>query len=217
MLTCKSFVILGERGRKTNRTISQLFFPAVSLWITGAEQLHEAKRMIRGIGNVLFSSYPTHCFSMLPTCRSTTRMTGIESPGWRLFTDGGFKRQDDGPEIAGWGIATVSPDHFVRILCGPASCDPRHPAFLSATSYSNNTAELTGFAEAFRWIDLSFLVVNECGSSMIPNTRLVLPLVLLIPKGTLPRPTNVTSLCCGRKALFTSRFTTFFSHAGKVC
>ena len=25
-------------------------------------------------------------FSMLPTCRTTTRMTGIESPGWRLFT-----------------------------------------------------------------------------------------------------------------------------------
>ena len=26
MLTCKSFVILGERGRKTNRSITQLFF-----------------------------------------------------------------------------------------------------------------------------------------------------------------------------------------------
>ena len=27
---------------------------------------------------------------MLPTSRSTNRMTGIESPGWRLFTDGGL-------------------------------------------------------------------------------------------------------------------------------
>ena len=80
-------------------------------------------------------------------------MTGIESPGWRLFTDGGLKRQDDGPVMVGWGIAAVSPDHFVRILCGPVSRDPRHLAFLGATSYSNIAAELTGFAEALRWIN----------------------------------------------------------------
>ena len=29
---------------------------------------------------------PKKNFPMLPTCRTTTRMTGIESPGWRLFT-----------------------------------------------------------------------------------------------------------------------------------
>ena len=33
---------------------------------------------------------PKKKLDMLPTCRTTTRMTGIESPGWRLFTDGGF-------------------------------------------------------------------------------------------------------------------------------
>ena len=34
-------------------------------------------------------------FTMLPTCRTTTRMTGIESPGWRLFPYGCIKRQID--------------------------------------------------------------------------------------------------------------------------
>ena len=33
-------------------------------------------------------------------------------------------------------------------------CDPRRLAFLGATSCSNKTAELTGFAEALRWINL---------------------------------------------------------------
>ena len=45
--------------------------------------------------------------------------------------------------MASWGVAVVSPDNFVRVLC-----DPRVPAFLGGTSYSNNTAELT---EALRW------------------------------------------------------------------
>ena len=40
-------------------------------------------------------------------------MTGIESSGCRPFTDGGFKRQDDGTELAGWRIAAFSPDNFV--------------------------------------------------------------------------------------------------------
>ena len=80
-------------------------------------------------------------------------MTGIDSPGWRFFTDGGFKRQGGGTDSASWRIAAVSPDNFVRILCEPVMCDPRRPAFLGSTSCSNNTAELTGFAEALRWIN----------------------------------------------------------------
>ena len=72
------------------------------------------------------------------------------SPMETLHRRRGFQRQIDGTEMAGWGIAAVSPDNFVRILCGPVTCDPRHPAFLGATSCSNNTAELTGFAETFR-------------------------------------------------------------------
>ena len=47
------------------------------------------------------------------------QMTGIASPGWKVFTDGGCKRQMDGTVLAGWRIAAVSPDDFVRILCGP--------------------------------------------------------------------------------------------------
>ena len=76
-------------------------------------------------------------FSMLPTCRISIRMTGIESPSWRLFIDGGFKRQAGGTDAAGWGTAAASPDNFVRILCGPVMCDPRRLAFLGATSCSN--------------------------------------------------------------------------------
>ena len=87
----------------------------------------------------------------LPSCRITTRLTGVESPGWRLFTDGGFEHDIDGADMAGWGVAIVSPEKFVRIICGPVVCDPRLLAFHGATSCSNNTAELTGFAEATRW------------------------------------------------------------------
>ena len=64
----------------------------------------------------------------------------------------GFRHRVDGTDTAGWGIAAVSPGNFVRILCGTVACDRRHPAFLGATSCSNNTAKLTGFAEAPRWI-----------------------------------------------------------------
>ena len=42
----------------------------------------------------------------------------------------------------------------------PVTCDPGHLAFLGAISRSNNTAELTGFADALRWID-SFIPRGE--------------------------------------------------------
>ena len=45
-----------RKGRKTNRTISQLVPSAVSLRITETEQLYQAKRMIGGIVNMLFST-----------------------------------------------------------------------------------------------------------------------------------------------------------------
>ena len=56
---------------------------------------------------------PKKKFTMSPTCRQTTKMTGTESPGWRLLRDGGVKRQIDGTEMAGWGLAAVSPDNCV--------------------------------------------------------------------------------------------------------
>ena len=74
-----------------------------------------------------------------------------------IFTDGGFKRNFEGREMAGWGVAIDSPENFVRTICGPVVCDPRLPSFLGATSCSNNTAELTGFAEAVRWAN-SFIL-----------------------------------------------------------
>ena len=53
--------------------------------------------------------------------------------------------------LAGWSAAIVSPEHFVRVICGPVVCDPRLPAFLGAMSCSSNTADFTGLAEALRW------------------------------------------------------------------
>ena len=90
---------------------------------------------------------------MRPSCRTTTRMIGKKSPSWRLFADGGFKRQADGCELVAWELPPFPHDNFVRILCGPVMCDPRHPAFLGASSCSNSTAELTGFAEALKWTE----------------------------------------------------------------
>ena len=43
-------------GRKTSRTISQLVPSAVSFRTAGVEQCVQAKRMIGGLGNMLFST-----------------------------------------------------------------------------------------------------------------------------------------------------------------
>ena len=90
-------------------------------------------------------------FTVLPPCRITTRLAGVESPGWKLVTDGRFRRTIDGNDMAGWSAAIVSPENLVRIICGPVVCDLRILAFLGATSCRNSTAELSGFAEALRW------------------------------------------------------------------
>ena len=100
--------------------------------------------------------------TMSPTCRITTRLTGIESLVWRLSTECGFKRNMDGTEMAGWGVAIVSPEKFVGVICGPVVCDPRVLAFLGATSCSNNTAELTGLAEALRWACGTTRAIHSC-------------------------------------------------------
>ena len=47
---------------------------------------------------------------MLPNCRTTTRLSGIDSPGWRLFAYGGSQRHVDGTDLAGWGIVAASMD-----------------------------------------------------------------------------------------------------------
>ena len=103
-------------------------------------------------------SNPKKEFSLLPTCRTTARVTGIPSPSWKLFTDWSFKRQDDETDVTGWGITVISSDNVVRTHCDSVTCDPRHPAFSRATSYSNNTTELTGFAEVLSSMLLATLV-----------------------------------------------------------
>ena len=90
-------------------------------------------------------------FPMLPTCRITKRLTGIESLGWRLFADGCKKRNINGTEMGQLGCPIVSSENFVWVMCGPVVCDARLLAFLGATSCINNTTELSGFAEAIRW------------------------------------------------------------------
>ena len=45
------------QGRKTNRTIQQLVPSEVSLRIAGVAQFYQVKRMIRGIGDALSSTY----------------------------------------------------------------------------------------------------------------------------------------------------------------
>ena len=59
---------------------------------------------------------------MPPGCRAVAWLTGSGSPSWRLFIGGGFERQVGGSDLAGWGIAAVSPDNFVRLLFGPVMC-----------------------------------------------------------------------------------------------
>ena len=117
--------------------------------------------------------------SMLPTCRVSTRIDRDRIPRLEAFSlMEVFKRHPDGTDAAGWGIAAVSDDNLVQILCGPVMCDPRHPAFSGAA------AELTGFAEAIRWVNFSSRRVNVCVSSTTPSTLLVSPLVSLTPEET---------------------------------
>ena len=72
--------------------------------------------------------------AMLRTCRKTAGLPGIEFPGWRLFTEGGLKRNINGTEIACWSVAVLPPGNFVRVVGGPVVCDPQVLAFLGPTS-----------------------------------------------------------------------------------
>ena len=142
---------------------------------------------------------------MLPTCRITTRMIGNSLLAEYSSPTEGVSRQVDGRELAGWGIAAVSPDSYVRILRGPVSCDPRHLAFLGVISCSNNTAELTCFAEAFRWINF-----------FMPRCERVRILYDSKHAARVTLPENAMSLCCGPKAIFIYRPLTFSNHAGNA-
>ena len=136
---------------------------------------------------------------MLPTCRVPTRMTGIKSTGWRPFTDGGFKRNVEGTDAAGWGIAPVSRANAINILCGPVICDPRHPAFSGARTCSNSTAELTGVAEAPMVLPS---VANVYVFCMSPSTLREWLWVWLTPQRTSIWPTDAMIFCYAPRTRF---------------
>ena len=60
-------------------------------------------------------------------CRITPTLTGKESPGVRLFSDDGFKRNIDGTEMAGWDLKILLESFVVlsfAILFYPHSLVP---------------------------------------------------------------------------------------------
>ena len=150
------------------------------------------------------------CTSVDMSSQITTRLTSVESPDRRLFADGGFKRDIDGTEMAGWGVAIVSPENLVRIICGPVVCDLRLPAFLGATSCGNNTAELCAL-RLFAGLILSFSAALVYAFCLTPNTRPVSLLVLPTLKRTPPWPVTVMSSYYGGSVTFTSLPTMFMA------
>ena len=60
---------------------------------------------------------------LLTCCFRLKNKTGIVTASLALnFTDGGSKRKIDGTQMAGWSVAIVSPEIFVRVTCGPVVC-----------------------------------------------------------------------------------------------
>ena len=122
-------------------------------------------------------------FTMLPTCRTTTR-TRLESslPAGDSSQMEVLKRHVDGTEMAGWGLPLFRLKTLFESFAAQFLCDPRLPVFLGATPCSSNTADLTGWLKPLGGLISSFLAVNVCASFLIPNTRPVSRLVLLTQK-----------------------------------
>ena len=57
MMARKRFNIIRQRGERQIKPSKSVVLPGVSRRIAGAEQLHQVARMIKGIGNVLFSTH----------------------------------------------------------------------------------------------------------------------------------------------------------------
>ena len=86
--------------------------------------------------------------------------------------------------------------------------------FLEITSCCNNTAKLTGLAEALGWIN--FFIPRGERARIFYDSKPVLHFLLLMLHGTLPWPTNATSSCCGRNANFHISVHHVFSNAGNA-
>ena len=121
---------------------------------------------------------PKKKFTMLSCRRTTTKMSGIESLGWRVFTDGGSNHQIDCPNPLRPSFVGFPGGGFQR---------SRHAA----------TRPRSSLVLRKPWGGLiSSLVVNVGASFSIPNTRPVSRLVLPTQKKTLRLPRDVTSSCC---------------------
>ena len=126
--------------------------------------------------------------TMQPTCWTTTRLTGIESPGWSLYTDGGSKRINHM-----WSCRVGTP---FTVFGAPTCC--------------NNTAELSGFAEDIFLV--GFLFSSRC--SPTPNAARVTLVAVHAEKNiSLDR----TSYILFRwKCKFHISAHLFYGHAGKT-
>ena len=83
-------------------------------------------------------------------------------PRFSLYVDGSCigNRDVDASTQAGWGLVIVEKDsglgrrggEFVEERCGSVVTDSAAEGFLGAEVGSNNTAELSAFAHALRWL-----------------------------------------------------------------
>ena len=124
-------------------------------------------------------------FTLLPTCRITTRLTGFESPGWSLLTDGAVKRNIDGTQLPA-GVLRLSRLKFCWGHLWPSRV--RSPT--TATSPLNSLVLL----RLFVGLTPSFPAVLVC-AFLTPNTRPVSRLALPTLRGTLRLPALATSFC----------------------
>ena len=100
---------------------------------------------------------------------------------------------------AAWGLAIVTGDNglgkgsgeIIHELWGFVKCNPADDEFLGAEVGSNNTAELTGFAMALRWLliegserDAIIAATNDVGLMTRPVWKL---LHTLVPYQDCPR------------------------------
>ncbi len=83
-------------------------------------------------------------------------------PTWTIYVDGSClgNRDVDATTPASWAFVVVEGDlphgrgsgEVVHEEAGPVITDPEAPGFLGAEVGSNNTAELSAFAQALRWL-----------------------------------------------------------------
>ena len=148
---------------------------------------------------------------MLSTCRTTARMTGIESPGWRLFTGGSYKRQVDGSEFARWRLPPFLPTTLF-VCCAVQSrvilVTQRSWELLRAAKTPLSALVLLRPSDGPK---LSSPMATEIAFRVTRNTLLVLPWVLPMLEGTLPWPICVTTLFCGPEANVTTLFVMFLA------